>query len=277
MRSSGRIPKQIPILLIGSDLDGRVFSEHTTTVLLSLHGAGILSRHKLSPEQELVLRWTEKNREAEIRVVGHLGSQSGKHTYGVAFFDESLNFWEIDFPPVSSSEMELGVLPLVCTICSTLEKIDDTSVEADVCASNGSVLRTCKRCGAATLWKPAPGVAPPQSVSPESESSQLQLFSASPAPPSPTPVPPAPAPPYISIPPPAASPVPPPAPPSAPASFYAPSYSSVPDHLSPSESIASPASAVSPDDRRDHGVELEYTLEDLERDRETHRPPAHAT
>ena len=43
VRSSGRIPKQIPILLIGSDLDGKVFSESTNTVLLSLHGAGIVS------------------------------------------------------------------------------------------------------------------------------------------------------------------------------------------------------------------------------------------
>jgi len=92
-------------------LDGRVFSETTTTVLLSLHGAGILSRHKLSPDQELILRWTEKNKEAEIRVVGHIGEQSGQHTYGVAFFDQNLNFWEIDFPPVSALEKELGLLP----------------------------------------------------------------------------------------------------------------------------------------------------------------------
>jgi len=251
MRSSGRIPKQTPILLIGSDLDGRVFSEHTTTVLLSLHGAGILSRHKLSPEQELVLRWTEKNKEAEIRVVGHLGSQSGKHTYGVAFFDKNLNFWEIDFPPVSASEKELGVLTVVCSICNTLERIDDTSVEADVCATNDGVLRSCKLCGTATLWKPALGSTNQQSIPPESP--QLQLFSASAAPPS-TPIP-APASNFIPAPP-APAPTPPPVPPAAPPSFYAQSYSSVQDHLSPSESAVSPASpvrpepgSVSPDDR----------------------------
>jgi hypothetical protein len=252
MRSSGRIPKQIPILLIGSDLDGRVFSEPTTTVLLSLHGAGILSRHKLSPEQELVLRWTEKNREAEIRVVGHLGVQSGQHTYGVAFFDENLNFWEIDFPPVSPSEMELGVLPLVCSICNTLDKIDDTSVEADVCATNDGVLRSCKRCGTATLWKPALSYTN-QQLTPL-ESAQLQLFSASAVPP---PMPLSvqnPSPPSNSIPAPPPLPTPPPVPPAAPPSFYAQSYSSVQDHLSPSESTASPSSAVSPVDRREPGA-----------------------
>ena len=95
VRSSARIPKEIPILLIGSDLDGRMFSERATTVLLSLHGAGVLSRDKLSPEQELILRWPDKNKETDIRIVGQIGEQSGRHTCGVAFFDFNLNFWEI--------------------------------------------------------------------------------------------------------------------------------------------------------------------------------------
>ena len=160
VRSSGRIPKEIPILLIGSDLGGKVFSEHTSTILLSLHGAGVLSRHKLSPEQELVLRWPERNKETEIRVVGQVGSQNGHHTYGVAFFDQDLNFWEIDFPPVSAIERELGLLSLICSHCKTLEKVDDSGPEADVCATNEGVLRFCKRCGSATLWKPAAAITP---------------------------------------------------------------------------------------------------------------------
>ena len=180
MRRSARIPKEIPILLIGSDLDGRMFSERATTVLLSLHGAGVLSRHKLSPEQELILRWPDKNKETDIRVVGQLGSQNGKHTYGVAFLDPHPHFWDIDFPLITAAEMELGLLSLVCTSCNTLEKIDDAGIEADVCATNQSVLRSCKRCGAATLWKPASNVAIQPAVSPEG--AQLQLFSV-PAPP----------------------------------------------------------------------------------------------
>ena len=194
MRSSGRIPKEIPILLIGSDLDGKVFSEPTKTVLLSLHGAGIVSQHKLSPEQELVLRWPERNKEAEIRVVGQIGSQSGSHTYGVAFFDPNLNFWGIDFPPPSPIEIEARRLSLVCSSCKTLEKMDHAGVEADVCATNEGVLRYCKRCGSSTLWKPALSLMNQESV-PE-EASQLSLFaalpgSAPPLAPSPAPAPPA--------------------------------------------------------------------------------------
>jgi hypothetical protein len=177
MRSSGRIPKELPILLIGDDLGGKVFSERTKTVVLSLHGAGILSRHKLSPEQELILRLPEHNKETEIRIVGQLGASDGLHTYGVAFTDPNLNFWGLEFPPASAIERELGLLSLVCNSCKTLEKIDDTGIEADICATNEGVIRFCKRCGSSTFWKPASNVTPPEPVSPANE--QMSLFSSS--------------------------------------------------------------------------------------------------
>lgn len=211
VRSTGRIPKEIPILLIGSDLDGRVFSEHTKTVLLSLHGAGILSRHKLSPEQELVLRWPERNKETEIRVVGHIGTAAAVHTYGVAFFDANLNFWDIDFPSISPREREMGLITLACNSCSTLEKIDDSSIEADICATGDGVIRFCRKCGTSTLWKPSQlqnfPVENPPLPSPVN-GAQLGLFPSS-APPDPAPAPPAPSPAApASSPPPLAPPVP---------------------------------------------------------------------
>jgi hypothetical protein len=187
MRRSGRIPKEVPIILIGDDLGGKVFSERTTTVLLSLHGAGILSRHKLSPEQELILRWPEHDKETEIRVVGQLGSNEDLHTYGVAFTDPHLNFWGLEFPPVSAIERELGFLSLVCNSCKTLEKIDDTGLEADICSTNEGVIRFCKRCGSSTFWKPASNVSPLEPTPPTN--GQISLFS-SPSAKTPAPVPP---------------------------------------------------------------------------------------
>jgi hypothetical protein len=67
-------------------------------VVLRLHGAGIVSNHKLLAEQEMILRSVESNREAEIRVVGEIGSEDGHFTYGVALLDEDLDFWKMDFP-----------------------------------------------------------------------------------------------------------------------------------------------------------------------------------
>jgi hypothetical protein len=229
VRSSGRIPKEIPILLIGSDLDGSVFSEPTKTVLLSLHGAGVLSRHKLCAEQEMLLRWPDRNKEAEIRVVGQLGSQQGVHTYGVAFVDPTLKFWDVDFPPLSPAEMELGLLSLVCNSCQALEKIDDTGIEADICATGEGVLRFCKRCGSSTLWKPAQPQTLP-AVSPESLSpaagAQMPLFPSS-SPPEPAPSQP-PKPNSVPEPAPASSPVLPPAPAASSAPLSAPTQAATP-------------------------------------------------
>ena len=175
VRRSGRIPKEIPIILIGSDLGGKIFSEQTKTILLSLHGAGLLSQHKLCPEQEMVLRWPERNKEAEIRVVGQIGEDSGVYRYGVAFFDHVENFWEMEFPPPTPKEQEFGVLNLVCSVCQTFERLDEHSIEADVVATNDGVLRFCRCCGNSTIWKVGqPGPLPTVSSKPVTPSTPTE-------------------------------------------------------------------------------------------------------
>jgi len=87
-----------------------VFSEETKTVIISLHGAGILSRHKLVAEQELVLRSPESNREADIRVVGEIGTQGDFYACGVAFVLETLDFWKTSFPPPEDPQESISSL-----------------------------------------------------------------------------------------------------------------------------------------------------------------------
>src|SRR5215470_16721107 len=110
VRRSSRIPKEIPILLVGSDIEGKVFSENTKTVLLSRHGAGIVSQYKLSAEQELILRRLDTNKETEVRVVGQIGVEGEVYTYGVAFLDPTNNFWGIRFPAPSEEERQTQVV-----------------------------------------------------------------------------------------------------------------------------------------------------------------------
>src|SRR5260370_12331874 len=176
------------MLLIGRHWDGRGCSEATKTVVLCQHGASIVSRHKLSPEQELILRLPERHKEAVICVIGQMGCQNGSYTYGVEFCDPNLNFWEIEFPPLAPEEIEAGLLSLVCSSCKTLEKINGTGIEADVCAANDGVLRFCKRCGTSTLWRPVLTVMNQESASAEAEPFPLSSapgIPASPQPPAP--------------------------------------------------------------------------------------------
>jgi hypothetical protein len=60
-RRSGRVAKEISILLFGTDTSGHVFSEETRMVVLSRHGAGILSRPKLAADEILTLRHGRAN------------------------------------------------------------------------------------------------------------------------------------------------------------------------------------------------------------------------
>jgi hypothetical protein len=156
MRRSTRVPKALAILLTGSDMDGKGFSEMTKTVLLSRHGAGIISSYKLSAEQEVILRYLDTNREALVRVVGRIGSEGEVYTYGVAFADSSnVDFWGIDFAPVSEKEKSARRVTLECGNCKSVETVEHSDVESDVFIINNGIVRYCKKCGDSTLWKRA--------------------------------------------------------------------------------------------------------------------------
>jgi hypothetical protein len=156
LRRSSRIPKEVAILLTGSDMDGKGFSEMTKTVLLSRHGAGIISTYKLSAEQEIIVRYLDTNKEALVRVVGRIGSEDEIYTYGVAFVDPSnIDFWGIDFSPVSEREKEARRMLLECGNCKERETVEQSDVESDVFLINEGIVRYCKQCGDSTLWKRA--------------------------------------------------------------------------------------------------------------------------
>jgi hypothetical protein len=155
VRRSSRIPKEINILLVGSDIEGKVFSEQTKTVLLSKHGAGLVSRYKLSAEQELILRRLDTNKETEVRVVGQIGVEGDIYTYGVAFLDSTNDFWRMEFPVPSEVEKQMRVVSLACGSCQTQETVEQSDLESDVYRINEGIVRYCKKCGSSTLWKGA--------------------------------------------------------------------------------------------------------------------------
>lgn len=104
IRRSGRIRKEIAIVLIGSDLLGKVFTEQTNTFELSRHGAGVVSRHKLAAEQEVIIRRQDTDQEALARVVRVIRSQSENYAYGLEFMSSNANVWGVELPPESGKE-----------------------------------------------------------------------------------------------------------------------------------------------------------------------------
>ena len=117
----------------------------TKTVLLSRHGAGIISTYKLSAEQEIIIRYLDTNKEALVRVVGRIGSEGEIYTYGVAFVDTSqIDFWGIDFAPVSEKDKQARRVLLECGSCKQRETVDHSDVESDVLIINEGIVRYCK-------------------------------------------------------------------------------------------------------------------------------------
>lgn len=155
VRRSGRIAKEIRILLLGMDCNGTVFSEETQTVTLSRHGAGIISKHKLAMDGLLIMRFSGGSTETAIRLVGQLGQDARGFVYGVAFVDEEEDFWELKFPPPPVWNVDVTG-PMQCDSCKQCEVVDQSEVEADVFALSESILRYCIYCGTPTIWRRAP-------------------------------------------------------------------------------------------------------------------------
>jgi hypothetical protein len=162
-RRSGRIAKELPIVLLGTDTTGRVFSEETKTVVLSRHGAGVVTRYRFSPDELLTLRLYGSTKEAEVRLVGQIGGEPGRYVYGVAFVDPDPDFWSMEFPPPDPFEPAIRLIALECSMCQTRAEMEQGDIEEDVYAVNGNILRHCAECGTSTPWKKAEVAALPAS------------------------------------------------------------------------------------------------------------------
>ena len=153
LRRSNRISKAISIMLSGSDIEGKQFSEQTKTLVLSRHGAGIVSTNKLAPQTVLIIRCVETNKEAAVRVVGQVARTPESYTYGVALLDPSVDLWDVEFAPQIEAEAEAKSMLLECTSCHNREATNPNDIELDVYAINQTISRFCKGCGQSTPWR----------------------------------------------------------------------------------------------------------------------------
>lgn len=174
MRRSGRITKEIAIVLSGGDAAGRQFSEQTKTLMLSKHGASIICHHKLIPEQEAYLRVTSNDREIEVRVCGEIGEREDGHIYGVAFADPTSDFWGIEFPPPEQFAKDVIAVTLECSGCHAQQTLQFDATEMDVYAVNEGALRYCSNCALSTIWKIATKRAAPKEAPAAAKADEAQ-------------------------------------------------------------------------------------------------------
>lgn len=177
IRRSGRISKEMPVMLAGADAAGRQFSERTRTLVLSLHGASVICHHKLIPEQEAYLRVLSDNREIEVRICGQIGEREDGYIYGVAFADPEVDFWHMEFPPAQALPSDLIPVTLECSGCHRQISLQFDATEMDVYTVNEGSLRYCSRCSLSTIWKIAePFTGPKGESRPRTILPEIDLF-----------------------------------------------------------------------------------------------------
>jgi hypothetical protein len=150
-RRSGRLSAQIPVQLAEAGETGQQFPENTRTLTLSQCGASILSKRKLAPKQEMIIRRLDTDKEARVRIAGKIGEGTEGYVYAVEFVDPHANLWETEFPSTSDLDETDDLVYLVCGCCQNSEAVQLGSRMGDFEAAHG-VLLYCMKCEAMTRW-----------------------------------------------------------------------------------------------------------------------------
>ena len=153
VRRSDRILLELDIEITGCDVSGKEFLERTTTLVLSRHGAKILSQYMLVPQQEVVIKCLKTDKEAVASVVGTIGKVPEGYYYGIAFMDPEFDMWDIEFPALPENEAEGSKTVLQCLSCQKLEIANLGAFELEVLIASQRLLRFCERCGDYSVWR----------------------------------------------------------------------------------------------------------------------------
>jgi PilZ domain-containing protein len=151
-RRSERLMLTVPLIVTGTDPQGRNFKEDARTLILNRHGALIEISRPLLVGQQIRLVNTLCHRGAEFSVVGPVAPHTEKGgQWGVECLNGQNNIWGIQFPPPSGIPSEPSAL-LECRKCHTAELKRISLIEVEVLETSGILNKTCGNCDANTPW-----------------------------------------------------------------------------------------------------------------------------
>ncbi len=159
-RRSDRVYLELEVVISGADAVGQDFVEETRTLVVTQHGAKIVSTRTLVPDQVILIQCRRTRREADARIVGQIREDSEGNYYGIELLDLDVNLWGIEFPPVAESDLAVGRVLLECPRCHGQEVTYLDVFAMEVLLAEERLSRRCPRCKDATLW----GRAAPRAV-----------------------------------------------------------------------------------------------------------------
>jgi hypothetical protein len=156
-----RVAISLQLEVVGVDLEGRDFVGRARTKIVSRNGATIVIDRLLGPEQTLTIKRVGTQREAEVRIIGQIGRETGGNVYGVTSVEPSVDIWGIHFPPGDGDETLIKIL-LECPICHTRQIVPLHEFELSVLEATKKLSRRCPKCRDTTLWKRSAYEVPPE-------------------------------------------------------------------------------------------------------------------
>lgn len=165
-RRSERVPKEIPIRVIGFALEKNEFSEDTTTVTVSREGARIKLNQKVVPKSTVRIINLENYKEADFHIIGPSGLQGREASeWGVEYVESGRNIWGMEIPAVKTRADDPGTL-LECRVCRQHDTHILTPMEAEAINSTGLLALACNKCNKLTYWNYADPSLRPASIPP---------------------------------------------------------------------------------------------------------------
>jgi hypothetical protein len=120
---------------------------------LSRHGANILFDPELMPASPFTVRCIETGKEVQACYAGSMSEGLEGAAIGIKFLDESVNLWNIGFPPLAESTKAVARLLLECVSCHSVEICYLNEIESLGFQLNGYLPRHCKHCSELKNWK----------------------------------------------------------------------------------------------------------------------------
>ena len=142
---------QLPVEVIGADLDGQQFFEEAWTVTIHRGGVSILLENRLGPDSEAIVRNPETNQEVIAFSVGQFPDKKIGRVYGLAFVDPMANPWRIEFPDAE----EAKTVQLECGGCRSVLLLSLSDIELEIFEASREVMRYCKSCRSFQPWREA--------------------------------------------------------------------------------------------------------------------------
>ncbi len=147
--SASTLATGLQIEVLGEDLDGHHFLEHTRTLMITRDGATIPLSCKLAPDSEVVIRIPANKKEALARVVGLIHDAIFLRVYGIVFVDSSAIHWQMDFPEIKPPK----AMVLECVRCHEVHAVLLNEIELAILESTQELMRRCDFENFSTIWK----------------------------------------------------------------------------------------------------------------------------